>query len=75
MGVPHMVIVPRLVSESMRCSTLVMPRSAILCGEERRFRVIGPLLPGGGANLRTFPMLGGGSDPPSKKFTTLGGEV
>jgi hypothetical protein len=38
MGVPHMVIVPRLVSESMRCSTLVMPRSAILCGEERRFR-------------------------------------
>eukprot|EP00964_Phaeocystis_antarctica_P139566 scaffold104344_cov61-Phaeocystis_antarctica.AAC.3 len=30
MGVPHKVIVPRLVRESMRCSTLVMPRSAIL---------------------------------------------
>ena len=38
-------------------------------------KVIGPLLPGGGANLRTFAMLGGGSDPPSKKFTTLGGGV
>jgi hypothetical protein len=39
----------------------------------RTSRVIGTLLPGGGANLRTFAMLGGGSDPPSKKFTTLGG--
>ena len=35
--------------------------------------VIGTLLPGGGANLRTFAMLGGGSDPPSRKFTPLGG--
>ena len=28
---------------------------------------------GGDANLRTFAMLGGGSDPPSKKFTPLVG--
>ena len=38
-------------------------------------KVIGPLPPGGGATLRTLGMLGGGSDPPSKKFTPLGGGV
>jgi hypothetical protein len=37
--------------------------------------VIGTLLPGGGATLRTLTSLGGGSDPPSKKFTPLGGGV
>jgi hypothetical protein len=36
---------------------------------------IGTLLPGGGANLRMLKRLGGGSDPPSKKFTPLGGGV
>ena len=34
--------------------------------------VLGTLPPGGGANLRTLTHLGGGVDPPSKKFNTLG---
>ena len=39
------------------------------------YRVFGTLPPGGGANLTTLTHLGGGSDPPSKKFNTLGGGV
>jgi hypothetical protein len=37
-------------------------------------RVIGPLLPGGGANLRMLKRLGGGSDPPSKGPMTPGAD-
>jgi len=46
-------------------------------GKADQGREIGPLLPGGGANLRTLTSLGGGSRgglrPPSKKCTPLGG--
>ena len=38
-----------------------------------RHWVFGTLPPGGGATLTTLTHLGGGSDPPSKKFNTLGG--
>ena len=38
-------------------------------------KVFGSLPPGGDANLTTLTHLGGGSDPPSKKFNTLGGGV
>jgi hypothetical protein len=39
------------------------------------YRVIGPLLPGGGANLRTFAMLGGGLTPLAKSSPLYGGGV
>jgi hypothetical protein len=37
---------------------ICIPLSRRICGQTSK--VIGPLLPGGGANLRTFAMLGGG---------------
>ena len=39
----------------------------------RSSREIGPLLPGGGATLRTFAMLGGGSVPLAKSAPLYGG--
>ena len=53
----------------------IIPNGRLRKTGREAYREIGPLLSGGGANLRTFAMLGGGSDPPSKKFTPLGGGV
>ena len=47
--------------------------AAIAGREPAATLVFGTLPPGGGANLTTLTHLGGGSDPPSKKFNTLWG--